>query len=163
MTKRLSQARLFRIARSVLLEAQAALQAGGSESAEVFVLLTGRWADDDIVDIAAAYVPDQLAKSHAKGLSVTVPGAELDRLNREWLVAGEFLAAQVHSHPTWPFHSSTDDGYAMVTQLGGLSIVVGLFGYVPMNDLASCAVYRLDEAGWRWLSPIDVASLIRIT
>ncbi len=163
MTRLLSQAHLFRLPRSVLLEAQAALQAGGTEGAEVFVLLTGRWADDEVVDIASAYVPDQLAKSHAKGLSVTVPGAELDRLNREWLEAGEFLAVQVHSHPTWPFHSSTDDGYAMVTQLGGLSIVAGLFGYVPMNDLACCAVFRLDEAGWRWLPPGEVGSLIEIT
>ena len=141
---------------------QGALQEGGTDAVEVFVLLAARWLDDHTVEITSAYVPDQRPGTHAKGFSVTVPGEELARLNRLWFENREFLAAQVHSHPTWPFHSPTDDGYAMTTQEGSISIVIGLFGYLPLDDLSACAVFRLEATHWTWLSPNQVRDLVEI-
>src|SRR5438876_4134313 len=132
----------------MLRSVQAALQEAGLMQDERFVLLTGIRQKDATVMIRNVYVPDQVAGTHDRGFSVTVPGSELQRLNVEWATRGEQLVAQVHSHPSFPYHSDTDDRYPMVTIEGGLSIVVPLFGFCAMTDLRSCAVFRLVSGTW---------------
>jgi hypothetical protein len=153
---------VFTLPRGLLRDIQSALQEGGVFGEERFVLLTGRREKDESIAIRTATVPVQIPSTHERGLSVTVPGSELQRLNIAWAARNEQLVAQVHSHPTFPYHSTTDDRYSMVTIEGGLSIVVPLFGYCALADLRSCAVFRLLDARWEWLSSREVDRLIRL-
>ena len=72
------------------------------------------------------------------------------------------LVAQVHSHPSFPYHSDTDDRYPMVTIEGGLSIVVPLFGFCAMTDLRSCAVFRLVSGRWTPVIGRALDDLVRL-
>lgn len=152
----------FVLPRGLLRQAQTALQEFGLEHHERFVLLTGTRPTRMRATLRSAWVPRQDPESHGIGLSVTVPGDELARLNQEWAHRNEQLMIQIHSHPYTPFHSPTDDRYAMVTIEGGLSVVVPMFGFIPLGDLSACAVFRLLEGTWQWLAPADVARLVRI-
>jgi hypothetical protein len=69
---------------------------------------------------------------------------------------------QIHSHPGVPYHSETDDRFAMVTIEGGLSIVVPLFGFTYLGDLHSCAIFRLRSGVWSWLPPDESGALVKI-
>jgi hypothetical protein len=152
----------FQMSRGMLREIQGALQEAGVHGAERFVLLTGTRAKQTEAVLRSAHVPLQRSEVHDRGLSVTVPGTELQRLNQLWATRSEQLMAQVHSHPTSPFHSAVDDRYAMVTIEGGLSIVVPLFGFCDLVDMRGCAVYRLLEGEWQWIPTREAAALIRI-
>lgn len=158
----LTEVTRFSIPRSLVRATQDALQEFGLEHHERFVLLTGTRSAHTSASLRSAWVPRQHAESHLAGLSVTVPGEELARLNVEWSRKNEQLMIQVHSHPYEPFHSPTDDRYAMVTIEGGLSIVVPHFGFVPLRDLSACAVFRLTDGAWRWLRPSEVGHLVQI-
>jgi hypothetical protein len=151
----------FTISRGLLRATQAALQEFGLQQMERFVLLTGVITGERAL-VRSAWVPLQFPETHDRGFSVTVPGEELRRLNREWVRKHEQLMIQVHSHPTFPYHSSTDDRYPMVTLEGGLSIVVPLFGFCSLTDLQSCAIYRLAQGEWHWLSPTEAGALVRV-
>jgi hypothetical protein len=151
----------FSVPRRLLREIQSALQEFGLEQQERFVLLTGQVAGPRAL-VRSAWVPLQFPESHERGLFVTVPGEELRRLNRAWASRREQLMLQVHSHPSVPYHSETDDRFAMVTIEGGLSIVVPLFGFCPLQDFQACAAFRLEDGNWRWLPPEVVANLIQI-
>jgi len=140
---------------------QSALQEFGLLQYERFALLTGQRLGARAL-VRTLWVPRQRPESHDRGLSVTVPGEELQRLNTEWSKRNEQLMIQVHSHPTVPYHSSTDDRFPMVTIEGGLSIVVPLFGFTSLTDLQACAVFRLEMGVWRWLPPEESAALIHL-
>ena len=146
----------------MLRQVQAALQEEGVSGRERFVLLTGTRSRPAQAILRSAHVPVQLSETHDRGLSVTVRGSELHRLNVLWEQRGEQLMVQVHSHPTSPYHSPVDDRFAMVTIEGGLSIVVPLFGFCDMTDLRSCAVYRLIDGTWQWLPPRAVDALVHV-
>jgi hypothetical protein len=152
----------FTIPRRLMHTTQDALQEYGLEHRERFVLLTGTRTARAQAILQTAWVPFQLSDSHDSGLLVTVPGEELARLNIEWSRRNEQLMIQVHSHPYDPFHSPTDDRYAMVTTDGGLSIVVPHFGFVPLADLSACAVFRLEAGTWRWIKPSETAGLVHV-
>jgi hypothetical protein len=96
------------------------------------------------------------------GLAVVVPGEELFRMN-VWLHERQLrLIAQVHSHPTSAYHSETDDEYATLAEVGGVSIVVPDFARDAFN-LDTCAVYRLSSSGtWDEMTPVSVRTLIAI-
>jgi hypothetical protein len=87
---------------------------------------------------------------------------ELHRIN-VWLYRQKLaLIAQIHSHPGRAYHSSTDDGYAIATTVGCLSLVVPDFARAPF-DLRNVASYRLDGRGvWRALTTGQVAQMISI-
>jgi hypothetical protein len=148
--------------RGILRDVQAALQEAGIASDERFVLLAGTRTKPARALFSSANIPAQLPETHRHGLSVTVPGSELQRLNVLWSTRGEQLMAQVHAHPGAPFHSAVDDRYAMVAIEGALSIVVPLFGFVDLANLRSCAVFRLVDGDWDWLPPREVDRLIRL-
>jgi hypothetical protein len=150
------------VSRGHLREIQDALQAFGHRGEERFVLLTARATGYDRMRVCGVYVPEQTPVTHRDGFSVTVGGDELHRLNVEWVGKNERLVAQVHSHPSYPFHSPTDDRYAMVTAEGGLSIVVPLFGFCSLTDLRGCAVFRLWDGQWLWMSSREVERLVRL-
>lgn len=143
----LAEIERFRVPAHVVDATDRALREAGSQRAERFVLWTGRVEGAEFrADLA--YVPFQTAHTLPDGLCVTVHGDELHRLNR-WLYENkQTLAVQVHSHPTHAFHSDTDSAYPILTQRGGLSIVVPHFARSGVAG-PGVATYRLDGHGWR--------------
>jgi hypothetical protein len=124
-----------------------ALRDAGRLGQEAFVLWTGL-VDGPTFTAAAAYVPEQTAHRLPDGVCVTVGGDALHQLNR-WLYDNEqSLAVQVHTHPGRAYHSTTDSAYPIVTQTGGLSLVVPDFAFGGVRGPGT-ALYRLGTRGWR--------------
>lgn len=127
-----------------------ALRRFGEGGHEGFVLWLGV-VSGAVADVQVAYVPPQSSIRGEDGVGYFVTSETLFHLNRELHRTGLRLLAQVHSHPTDAYHSSTDDAYAVVTAEGGFSIVVPDFGAgeaVPEK----CAIYRLRSSRWQALS-----------
>ncbi len=151
----------FEVASGVVEKTEAALCGAGADGYELFVLWTGQ-VSGDVFTVRTPHVPAQKSYRLDTGLCVRVDGDELYRLNRWLYETGEVLAGQVHSHPTRAYHSDTDDAYAMVTQLGGLSIVLPDFGIRGFTG-PGVATYRLTASGWRRLRDRTAARLLKVT
>ncbi len=150
----------FRLPAAVVDATDDALRDAGTHGVECFVLWVGR-ADGNRFQVHHAWVPAQRAYRMPDGLCITVDGDELHRLNK-WLYGHTMtLGAQVHSHPTEAYHSDTDSAYPIVTQRGGLSIVVPDFGRRGLRG-RGVKSYRLDATGWRHLRPRVVRRLVQI-
>jgi hypothetical protein len=143
----LTDVQRFVIPAEVLDRTDEALREAGLHGAEMFVLWTGHVVDATFT-AATAYVPEQVAHELADGLCVTVDGNALHELNRWLFEQQQTLAVQVHTHPTRAYHSSTDDAYPIVTQRGGLSLVVPDFGTAGVRG-QGVALYRLGERSWK--------------
>lgn len=112
--------------------------------------------------VTAAFMPPQSAGQVGEGSAVIVFGKALFEMN-VWLhQRGLTLLAQIHSHPSVAYHSETDDLHAIMTQIGGLSIVVPDFAQGPFA-LNEVAVYRLmGPATWAELEAHEIQSLITL-
>lgn len=156
----LADVQRFEVAADIVTRTEEAVRRAGADGYELFVLWTGALVGDTFT-IRTPHVPAQTSHRLETGLCVRVEGDELHRLNRWLYEAGEVLAVQVHSHPTHAYHSDTDDTYAMVTQLGGLSIVLPDFGAHGFAD-PGVATYRLNTSGWQRLRNRPAARLLRV-
>ena len=136
------------------------LRTAGEDGCEGFVLWGGKIIGEDTFEFSSAIVPAQRASATRHGLLVTVSGEALFTVNRALYERGEILGAQVHSHPTDAYHSSTDDEYPLATLLGALSIVVPNFARRAPEDMEEWAWFRLSARG-RW-DPIDDATELEI-
>jgi hypothetical protein len=125
------------------------LHAAGRGGYEAFVLWGGVVDAEDQTRfrMTDSYLPEQSTMVTENGLLVLVDGEALFRVNKAFHERGLILAAQVHSHPTDAFHSDTDDEFAMVTLVGGLSGVVPDFGDGGIERLTDWAWYRLSGPG----------------
>jgi hypothetical protein len=139
----------FLIPSEIIDATDQALRDAGRRGAEMFVLWTGH-VREDVFTAATAYVPEQQAHQLSDGLCVTVPGPALHALNRWLYDRQQTLAVQVHTHPTDAYHSRTDDTYPIVTQRGGLSLVVPSFAVAGIRGPGT-ALYRLNGKGWQRL------------
>jgi hypothetical protein len=101
-----------------------------------------------------------LPKQYSGAGLFMVPGDELFALNKEIYELGERLLAQVHTHPTLAFHSSTDSEFAVTDMEGGLSIVVPEFGRVGVDSIEQCAFFVFESGGWRQLSKSEAAQRV---
>lgn len=134
----------------------------GSHGWEVLVLWLGEInAADGYAKVIQAYVPKQNPISSEDGVGYFVDSEALFKLNRGLSETGLRLIAQVHSHPHEAYHSEADDRYAIVTENGGLSIVVPEFGNVPA-DPAFWSVYRLHGRDWNEISEIENRRLFAV-
>lgn len=76
-----------------------------------------------------------------------------------------YVVSQVHTHPCEAFHSAADDKWAIVRHLGGLSIVLPMFGRSTTveNFLEQAAIYQLDaKNNWNELEADRIAEQLRI-
>ena len=142
--------RSFVIPVHVLRDTLEFLRNVGRDGFEGFVLWGGRRISQDRFVFCSALIPKQHAMRTESGLLVVVEGLALFEVNRQLHSRGEILAAQVHSHPTRAYHSSTDDEFPMVTLLGALSIVVPDFAENAPEDIEKWACYRLSRAA-KWV------------
>jgi hypothetical protein len=150
----------FRVPSDLVRTTERKLRRAGRDGYELFVLWSGIAAGDTI-EIDTAHVPEQTSYKTKKGLLVRVEGDALHKLN-VWLYEHEqVLAAQVHAHPTDAFHSSTDDAFPIVTELGGLSLVAPDFarGGILCEGAAG---YRLAVEGWLEIPPAELSDVIQV-
>lgn len=136
------------------------LSTAGHRQNEYFVLWSGKF-DERNFHIETLHNPKQKALRLKNGLCVQVDGLELHQLNYWLYENGERLAVQVHSHPTRAFHSQLDDSHAMVTTLGGLSLVVPNFCIHGVRG-PGVALYRLYHAGWLLVAPHQFRRTLRL-
>jgi hypothetical protein len=149
------------VPQAVLHTGHAHLRRVGTEGLEGFVLWIGV-QDGEVFRVQEAVIPQQRGLRYEDGVCVVVQGDELHRLNVLLHERNLTLIAQIHSHPTNAYHSSTDDSYPIVTRAGGISLVVPDFALQPFS-LANSAVFRLSREGqWNELSLDAVCRLIRI-
>lgn len=141
--------RTYVIPSAVLADTLSFLREVGREGFEGFVLWGGVLTRPDEMTFRSALIPRQRAMQTESGLLVTVEGSALFDVNRTLHERGEVLAAQVHSHPTEAYHSTTDDDFPMVTLMGALSIVVPDFAKNAPADIDAWAWYRLSRSS-RW-------------
>ncbi|HEX6370893.1 MAG TPA: hypothetical protein VF006_18385 [Longimicrobium sp.] len=137
------------------------LRAAGEKGCEAFVLWAGRRAGS-VFDVLATLVPRQTAHRTPSGLLVEVDGDELLRVN-VWLYDnGLQLVAQLHAHPGEAYHSDTDNTYPIMTQAGGLSLVLPDFAVRPF-DVRDLAAHRLlPGCGWVRLTEAEAATLLKV-
>jgi hypothetical protein len=141
--------RTFLIPMSILSTTIEFLRRVGRDGCEGFVLWSGALAEREKFVFRSCIIPDQKAMATESGLLVTVDGKSLFEVNKNVHERGEILAAQIHSHPTTAYHSSTDDSYPLVTLLGALSIVIPDFAWNAPADVDEWAWYRLSRRG-KW-------------
>lgn len=136
----------------------------GSQRLEGVVLFSGRYQEEQKhFQVLETIVPHQLSVNIDRGLLYAVSGDELHRINVYLHSTKQILLAQLHSHPTEAYHSSTDDAFPIVTKVGGFSIVVPNFG---MNEfqIEDWAVYRLSQKlTWDEVDTPLVKSIIQIS
>lgn len=159
-TTALADVTRFIVPQQVIETTDARLREAGSQSAECFVLWVGRLEAQQF-HVEQAYVPAQEAHRLPSGICVTVDGSELHRLNKWLYASGVTLGVQVHTHPTRAYHSDTDSTYPIVTQRGGLSIVVPDFGRGGLRG-RGVQIYRLSDRGWRHVGHRAAGRLVQI-
>ena len=141
--------------------AQEHLQAVGRRGYEGMALWVGK-RHDSVFVVEETIIPKQQGHKTALGVYVEVAGDELHRIN-VWLYEHEMeLIAQLHSHPTEAYHSSTDDEFPIATTVGSVSIVLPNYAVDPFV-LENCAVYRLSEKNvWEKLTRDEAEELINV-
>ena len=150
------------VPQAVVNEVQEFLREAGTSENEAVGFWAGK-ADGETFRVRAAVIPNQDAVSTEDGeVAVILSGDELFRMN-VWLYRnGLTLVAQIHSHPGDAYHSETDDEFAVMTRVGGLSIVVPDFAREDFT-LTGAAVHRLGPDGtWSRLSNDEAVALIHV-
>ena len=144
----------FRIPASAIRETEEAIRSAGQHGYELFVIWSGR-RDGHIFTVVNVHIPDQISYKFDDGLCVRIDGPELHRLNVWLYKAQQVIGVQIHSHPTYAYHSETDDTYPIATLGGSLSIVLPFFGRDGWGS-SDIAVYRLERDGWlRLIEPLS--------
>lgn len=156
----LVEVRRFEVPEKLVRQTEDDLRRAGAEGYELFVLWTGTQAGE-VFTVRNSHVPKQTSYRLETGLCVRVGGDELHRLNVWLYEAAQMLAVQIHTHPREAYHSDTDDAYPMVTEVGGLSIVLPDFAQGGFVD-PGVALYRLSPEGWDRLSAPAAASLVQV-
>ena len=133
----------------------------GEEGYERLALFAGK-KKEAVFTVTNLIFPTQHLTKGPRGVSFYVDGIELERISG-WLYENScHLMAQVHSHPGEAYHSEADDELAIVTALGGISIVVPDYGNSD-TCFSKSALYRLlHGSGWTEQSRVQIRSLIQI-
>lgn len=141
--------RTFVIPDAVIAETISFLRTVGARGSEAFALWSGTRTSPRSFRFTSVLIPEQRAMETEHGLLVTVEGEALFEVNKAVHARNEILGAQVHTHPTSAYHSSTDDAFPLVTLVGALSIVLPDFARKAPRDIDRWAWYRLSKrAKW---------------
>ena len=149
----------------VLDQTLAYFRGEGSSRFEGFTCWSGRIETDRSASILhCAFPPDSNVGKHEffahLDLAATTSIAEQIRSR------GEFLLAQLHTHPGRAFHSSVDDNHSISQRRGFLSIVVPRFGlrkFYGRQTLTGCSVNEHQGAGiWREWNSAEVRRRLKV-
>jgi len=136
---------------SVLAQTIQILQAGGQRSEEHVVLwLASSATNRDPTPVAEVYDPAQITAIDYFRLPPESLRALMAHLRAKRLK----IVAQVHSHPGEAFHSEADNEWAVIRQVGSLSLVLPHFarGTTPASFGDQAVTYQLSsENEWVWV------------
>lgn len=149
----------YRIPRAILDASIQALRDGSAGRREWVILWQGAVLDEFTAVVRQMHVPRQLTGP----LHFNIPLDERLRLVDVVAASGEFIFAQLHTHPRAAFHSPVDDRLAIPKHAGAISIVVADFGRFWTGDLTESSVNRHMGAGqWQELSSADIHALFTV-
>ena len=151
MASALRSVQRVEVPEQVVLETLRTMQQFGQLGCEALVLWLGHVEGRD-ARVARAFAPPQTPIRGEGGVGYFVTSETLFQVNRMLAEHRLRLIAQVHSHPGAAYHSSADDRFAIVTEEGGLSLVVPDFGRAPAEP-SQWATYRLTGGRWRSVPP----------
>ena len=150
--------RKYFVNESVLQATHSHLQGEGRNFREGLVYWLG-WYSEESCIVNSVLVP-RGSNSYGR---VSVSTEEMARINTALHRADLLLVAQIHTHPGDHGHSAGDDGNAVSSLPGFLSIVVPNFAQTERLILTESYVHRYQSAGrWRCLKPDEVSTLIHI-
>lgn len=142
-----SEIRTINIPLTCALIAFQFMRSQGLKGLEGMALFVGR-KEKAVFQVTESIIPLQQSIHGDLGLGYFVEDEELYRINK-WLYEKKLsLISQIHSHPREAYHSNTDDEYALVTKVGGFSIVVPNFASDPI-EVDNWEVYQLQK-GRQW-------------
>jgi hypothetical protein len=144
---------VLEIATGVLNQAFEYLRACGQGRRECVVYLTGPVDEPGRID----GVVHPAHRASAVGYEVGT-GA-LGELSAELLVQQRSVRAQMHTHPGEAYHSSIDDGGALLGTPGFLSIVIPDFAKGPVGLTGGFLAELTPEGTW---AALDIASRIEV-
>lgn len=125
------------------------LRIGGARSEERVVLwLAPVSVVREPLTIVEVYEPEQITDVDYFRL----PPGSLRALMAHLRTARLKIVAQVHSHPGEAFHSDVDDEWAIIRQVGALSLVLPRFARdtTPENFVEQAATYELSVSN-EWI------------
>jgi proteasome lid subunit RPN8/RPN11 len=141
---------------AVKKQTDAYLQVSKKNGIEV-VLLWSATPNTNPLEVKMVWFPRQMSGE----AFFQVPEEQLFEINKELSKIGQVLVAQVHSHPSAAFHSSTDDEFAIANHAGAYSIVVPDYGGVSVCDYARSAYFVKESQKWRQLTASESREKIR--
>ena len=157
---------LYRVPLRVLEETRAYLVGEGKFRFEGFICWSGRLGPDGTASVRACIMPP------GEGVNQGELFAHLDihataYIAGQVIARGEFLFAQLHTHPGRAFHSQIDDHGSISQRRGFLSIVVPQLGrrkFFTKTTLGACSVNEHEGGGvWREWTRREVRRRITVT
>jgi hypothetical protein len=150
---------------AVLEETLAYFRGDGNRRLEGFTCWSGRIeADGSATVLHCAFPPGSGVYRHE--LFAHLDMVATTSIAEQISSRGEFLLAQLHTHPGRAFHSSVDDSNSISQRRGFLSIVVPRFGLRKFYDrqtLRGCSVNEHQGAGiWREWNSAEVRRRLKV-
>jgi hypothetical protein len=149
----------YRIPAPIVEASVCALRDGSAGTREWVILWQGKIFDETTAKVTRVHVPRQNTGPLHFNISIDERLRLLDDVSAE----GEFILAQLHTHPRQAFHSEVDDRLAIPKHTGAISIVVADFGVGWNGDFLATSVNRHLGAGrWHELRPDEVRELLEV-
>lgn len=145
------------IPKKILYETLLFFQDYGSHYLEAFVIWAGN-IENTCFEITKLIKPVQ----ENSFINYYISADEVHRINLELNKLQLIPIAQLHTHPCDPYHSSTDDKYAVLNLPGCFSIVFPDYGFIEVNEIDQWAVYKLENNHWYNLKKSEVLNLFQI-
>lgn len=147
----LSTIERFTLASKAADEAEAFFESKAKERKEGALLVGGQATAPREFLLDLVFVPEQ----EATAMDVVLHPDSLKAISARLPELGRMFAVQIHTHPTYAFHSSVDNADTTLTQHGCLSIVVPFFGVMGLRDQRGWALFRRSRSAWCGPLPVD--------
>lgn len=145
----------YQIAEALLRETFAELRRCGDGQHECQVLWTSPWSDPQRIDRVVH------PKHCRMGDGFELNGAWLSAFWRELARTRSGVRVQIHTHPGFAFHSSTDDEWPIVHTPGFLSLVIPRFAQ-GTADFSSAYLTEIQPDG-TWREVANIGSRLEVT
>jgi len=147
------KAERFFILYHALVETLNHLKRHGRTKREGIVYWIGKKIENGKVIVTSVIYP----KQRASVIRAKVEPSEVARITARLHRNNEILVAQIHSHPTFAFHSDTDDLYPVFHEVGLISVVVSNFGFIKTKNFFESRFFEyLRYADWHELDAQEV-------
>ncbi len=149
--------RKINITKSILNSTFEFLQEYGQRDLESHALWVGG-KTNTVFRVSEVWFPKQTNTP----ISYEVSEEEEFRINKKLNDESLMVMCQIHTHPSFAFHSYTDDEGSALVLPGSLSIVIPDYGFIQKDDCSMWEVYVFDGTHWCHLRRVEVNELFQI-